>query len=355
MNPLRNAMNHIPFRSLHSLLAGLLLLAVAPSLRADIKVRLSVKFIHDNDATGSPPAASNIGTQTGFAAEVVRGNAVLAATGRGYTLEVVEYLPIQPPAPANQPADYWFNLPARSNKQTIENAALAATAVWRWHPSAINIYVNNSASGQCSFVGGGSSIALGSTIGIGTVLHEIGHFFNLAHTHAGDYADQPNPASGIFTAADLHDGDGFAETANDNPNIGNHDQLSGALFGHNYNAATAAEKATVDSAYENVMSYHNENTLLSVQSDYSTLFANNQRNGVCNGKTWFLATDGSTLASGTGAALPLATISAGLSHVATPNDILLLRAGSYSAPPGGTISTPCTLRATRGSVTIHTP
>ena len=334
--------------------ASFLVMLVTAS--ADITVRVSVKFIHNNDVASSPPGGI-IGNSTGFATEVTYGNAILAATSAGYSLNVVEYLEIQPPVPAGQASGYWYNLPARSNRQTIETAALADTATWRWNPNAINIYVNNSSSGQCSFVGGGSSIALGGTVNTGTVVHEIGHVFNLLHTHAGDYADNTNPASGVFALADLQDGDALTETARDNPNITTNDQLCQAIFGHTYNAptATAAERATVDSAFQNVMSYHTEATLLSVQMDIWALNANGARNGFCNGRTWFVANGGNDGSPGNSAAQPLATVASGLSHVSSANDVVLLRNGSYGAPAGGVISTPCTLHATRGPVTVHFP
>ena len=331
-----------------------LLTATLATARADITVQISVKFIHNNDPANTRPGGA-IGTVAGFGAEITYGNAVLGATGRGYSLNVVEYLDIQPPPPAGQSAGYWYNLPARANRQTIETAALASTAVWRWNPNAINIYVNNSSSGQCSFVGTGSSISLGGSVGTGTVLHETGHIFNLAHTHAGDYSTNNNPPSGIFVLGDLQDGDSLVETAIDNPNISSNNQLCGALFGKTYALANAGEQATVDSAFQNVMSYHTEAVLLSVQMDLWTLNANGARLPFCNGRTWFLANGGNDGAAGNAAALPLATVSSGLSHVSTANDVVLLRSGSYGAPAGGVLATPCTLRATRGEATVHFP
>ena len=409
------------------------ILAVPAAVRADIEVRVSVKFIHDNNPANTRPGGS-IGTAMGFGTEVTSGNGVLAATGRGYSLKVVEYLDIQPPAPvaasasvtggttdknatvtcgntaglqnfmrvqgtgipantvilsidsnksftmsanatatnvsvaitASFPGDHWFNLPARAGgvKQYVEATALASQAVWAWNSSAINIYVNDTSSGQCSFVGGGSTITLGGKVVEGTVLHETGHFFNLSHTHALDYSSNTNPSSGIFTLSDLMDGDGLSETANDNPNIGSQDQLSQALFGIPYNQpatppnapfANAVQRAVVDSSFQNVMSYHTEAVLLPVQMDIWTTTANDARNGFCTGRTWFVANGGSDSASGKTATLPLGTLSSAVAHIGTVNDILLLRNGSYTAPSGGTISTPCTLRATRGDVIIHFP
>jgi hypothetical protein len=148
---------------------------------ANLNVNLSVKFILNADGTRPN---GGIGSASGFGGEVSHGNQVLSATGRGFRLVVVEYLDIQPPAPAGQSEDYWFKLPARENRQTIESAARADPGTWRWHESAINIYVNNTSSGQCAFVGSGSAISLGKSVAPGTVVHEIGHIFNLLHTHA---------------------------------------------------------------------------------------------------------------------------------------------------------------------------
>ena len=328
-------------------LALLVLLGSISHLRADITVRLSVKFILD--ANGAHPPGG-IGTNSGFQAEVDRGNAILAATGRGYQLQVVDYLPIQPPAPVGKPANYWFTNDARGGRATFEAAALADRATWRWNRDAINIHVNGSGSGQCSFIGSGLSISLGDDIGAGTVLHEIGHFFNLLHTHAGDYDDNTNPISGVFTAAQLADGDRLPETPKDNPNITTRDQLCGALFNTTYSAATPQQRTVVDSTFENVMSYHNENFLLPVQMDIWGRSANGARLFVCNGRTWFVAIGGSDGNSGSSAESPFATISRALRSIGTTNDIILVRSGTFIAPPGGVINTPCTLRATRGSV-----
>jgi hypothetical protein len=332
---------------------GLLFLLGGAQLRADITVRVSVKFILKPD--GTRPAAGSIGTTAGFDAEITRGNLILAATGRGYRLQVVEYLDIRPPVPGGQPSDYWYNLDARSNRAFIEGAATGDQATWRWNANSINIYVNNSSSGQCSFVGTGGAITLGNDIGTGTVLHEVGHFFNLQHTHAGDYGDNPNTPP--YAASDLRDGDGLAETANDNPNISNHDQLSQALFGHVYSAATTGEKSVVDSAYENVMSYHNENTLLSDQMDIWTSNASSARRGFCTGRTWLvdrnngcLFHDGSMSCSFFSGAYSV--VRDGVSS-AQSGDIVLIRPGNYNEPM--TINKAVTLRSTRGSATIGLP
>lgn len=329
----------------------LFLLGGISASHAEIAVRISVKFILNTN--GAYSTGGNIGTNAGFQAEIDRGNPILAATGRAYKMQVVEYIGIQPPAPAGSNANYWYNLDARNNRSTIENAAMADTVTWRWNPTALNIYVNNSSSGSCSFIGSGVSISLGKTVSTGTVLHEVGHFFNLNHTHALDYADNTNPA--VFTMADLADGDGFAETARDNPNITTSNQLCVALFNKVYTNATAGEQAFVDTAFENVMSYHNENALLPIQMDLWGRGANGARLFVCSGRTWFVANDGLDSSTGDNAGSPFATLQRGLSSVGGADDVILLRAGNYLAPVGGAISTPCTVSATRGTISIFKP
>src|SRR5262249_40095972 len=127
-------------------------------------------------------------------------------------------------------------------------------ATWGWNANAINVYVNNSSSGQCSFVGQGSTIALGTSIVTGTVLHEVGHIFNLKHTHAGD-SDCSNGLN------PLADGDGLSETIPDDL-CRNRDQLSQGYYSRNYDELTSAEQDYVNSSWLNVMSYHQEDQLL---------------------------------------------------------------------------------------------
>jgi hypothetical protein len=49
---------------------------------------------------------------------------------------------------------------------------------------------------------------------------------------------------------------------------------------------------------------------------------------------------------------PVKTISSALNRTHNGDDVVLLRHGTYVAPGGGTINTPCTLRATRGDVDV---
>jgi hypothetical protein len=336
---------------LRILAATMVLVAGAGTVHAEIEVWLSVKFILRPDGTRPTGSGVDISTVSGFRSEVNWGNQAMARVGRGFRLRVVEYLDIQPPVPSGQPTDYWYNLPTRDERQTIETAALADQTTWRWHTGAINIYVNNSSSGSCSFVNGGSSIALGGTLfSSGTVIHEIGHFFNLSHTHAGD----PACPVAAGTATPVADGDTLPETIPDH-NCLTRDQLSQSNFtGRVYAALTPAEQTQVNSSWLNVMSYHQAEILLPDQMDRWTTNANTARLFACLGQTWFVAPFGSDANSGTLPGTPFATIARAQASIELPNDVILLRSGVYNAP-AARLNVPATYCATRGPVFITAP
>ena len=324
---------------------GLVILMFAGTMAtalANRDVLLSVKII--KNSAGTPPSGG-VAARSGFDAEVTHGNQVLAATGRGYELAVVEFLYIQPPAPSGQPADYWFSLDARSNRAVFEAAALADKATWLWNDNAINIYINDSASGECSFPHGGFAISLGKTlfpsIGSGSVVHEIGHFFGLRHTHIGDQNNKVD---------NWGDGDGLVETLPDDP-----DATLGDINAR-YPAETQQKR---DDLYYNVMSYHAENRLLPVQMDIWDANAADFRMAVCRPRVWWVANFGSDANSGADPNFPAATLSHGLLGAATSlgpvHDDIMLNGGTYVAPTGGVISTPCSIRAFGGIVTVVHP
>jgi hypothetical protein len=320
--------------------ASLLLLLAAGPLSA-IDVRISVKFIRDSNGNNPTPAAprtTDISNPTTFAAEVVSANAILDATQRGYRIIALEYLYIRPPEPIlppGLPANFWYNLDARSNRAVFEAAATADPATWQWRTNAINIYVNNTTSGQCSFSGTGNSISLGREIANGTVLHEIGHFFDLRHTHPGDYDGMLNGWG---------DGDSLAETLPDDPDASIAD----------VNAFHAAQPAQLrNDLINNVMSYHNETALLPVQMDIWGTTGNGPRFGFVSGKTFFVSTAGlDALFWGESSGLPLRTLAVAQTRVSSPrlHDTILMRPGTYNESV--TISSACTLRAANGTVTI---
>ena len=108
-------------------------------LRAEIEVWLSAKIILNSDGSRPGNAAGSVS----ISAEVKDGNAALSLAAREFNPRVVEQLDIQPAAPSGQPAGYWFNLDARTNRAVFEAAALADPATWRWHTGVINEQVHH--------------------------------------------------------------------------------------------------------------------------------------------------------------------------------------------------------------------
>jgi hypothetical protein len=324
-----------------------------------VDIRLSIKII--TDGSGNNPTSGITAPDTVEAKidrDITDANDTLRRTQRGYRLKRDPFIYISPPVPSMQPSTYWFTLPARQNRATVEAAATAAPTTWAWSGSAVNFYVNHSSSGQCSFPPDSHAITLGSGFIPGTVLHELGHFFALRHTHAGDYADQP--AGPNFTAADLADGDSLTETANDNPNITTRDQLSVALWNAPYASLTVSQQNVVNSAWRNVMSYHVDEDLLPVQMNILTDHANNTstRHYAVSGWTRFIAPTGSDTIFGLSnncivSGVPGRTLAHAVSHAAGANDgheIILLGAGTYSGPI--TIGSPVTLRTDVGQTAV---
>ena len=323
------------------LVAGLGLVIWAASVTtawADQQVNISVKVIRST--SGTRPSGG-IADYSGFQTEVAKGNTVLANTGRGYRLVTVEFVDIQPPVPGGQPADYWYSLNARTNRAAFEAAAVADPATWLWRTNAINVFINNSSSGQCSFPPNAYAISLGKLIVQGTVIHEIGHFFFLFHTHAGDTDGMVGPWT---------DGDGLPETLDDDPDA------SLAQINAQYPGETQQKR---DDLFYNVMSYHQEDRLLPVQMDKWGTNALGVRSFAVSRRTWYVANDGNDSASGDGAGVPFATLahaaSVAATSVGTPRDVIMLYTGTYTTPAGNRLATPSTLQAYGGGARIVKP
>ena len=353
--------------SIISLAAALLPGPFVPSALADdgvINIRVSVKVIRSS--TGAEPTNGLTAPRTVddlITDEINRGNETLRRTQRGYRLLLLPVQRIQPAKPSGQTdADYWFTLAARENRAALETAAAGNTTTWKWDSTAMNVYINNTGSGQCSFPGDGQTIMMGTDIGAGTLFHEAGHFFNLSHTHGGDYDNPRTGATRVFTASELTDGDALAETANDNPNIITINQLSGALYaGATYASLPAFQQRVVNSAFENVMSYHNENELLPNQMNLFTDAANSSssRHAAVSGYTRYVESYGSNTIvfglsnDGLVSSSPLKTLAKAVANAGAANDgdeIILLGNAHFNEPM--TISTPVTLRTSQGNTAV---
>ncbi|HXG49573.1 MAG TPA: hypothetical protein VNO52_18265 [Methylomirabilota bacterium] len=289
-------------RSLCLALAGATLALIPTPIRAVVEWRVSVKFILG--PSGQMPTSSGGFGTNGVAltsAAAVRANIdvanrLLANWARGYQIRLTEVTNVNV-------LSSWFNTPARNeaNRDQLETLVLANKSACRWRDDAINIYINNTQSGICSFPDADNSdqiIFVGSDAYDTLLLHEIGHFFNVHHTHDGEFALNANgtPCTNNCACAQQFVGflDGAADTIGDNQCM-SRDQISIANYNQPFASLDATKQAAVQRVWRNLMSYHSgsgEGQILDVltpdQCDIATDAANGPRAFVTTGKNWFV-------------------------------------------------------------------
>ena len=337
-------------------LAALALLLSVATSHAQLEWRISVKFILG--AGGQmPTATASFGASSVFLTNnqavidnIAFANRILDQTCRGIRFRLTEI----------QTVSGWsgfYNIAARDggNKAKLEAVATSnatTRAQFFWRDDAINVYINNSSSGYCSFPGDGNVIFAGATAYDALIIHECGHFFSLRHTHDTEQfrnANGTSCGSGCACAQRLGGDDGIADTLLDNECWDRAEIAAGN---------PGANDFKIDNTWMNLMSYHlPQDRLTTLQLDAMTDSANSSRNNVASGRTKFvdrdcsvLFPDGSSFCEGLVG--PYRTVGAGVSGAAN-GSIVLIRSGTYIEP--GTINKPLTLRATRGSVTIGNP
>lgn len=198
---------------------------------ANIPFRVSIKFIVD--ANGNRPLFGNFNTTDEVNAEINSGNAILKAMLSELRIQVTEIvdLPISL-------SIYSKTVVNEANKNTIRNLAIANPVAWKWRTNAINIYVTGGAgSAYSSFPPINDVVLFGQNCSNtpSCLLHELGHSFNLFHTHADDSC---------------------SDTLNDNSSWINKDQMAVNNYGQIYNLLTGVQKNNVDMTWSNFMSYH---------------------------------------------------------------------------------------------------
>ena len=349
---------------------GVCLLPVG-TVRGDINIRLSVRAVL-NPATGNrQPGVSDLQ----FSNTVVEMQAMLESYGRGYRLQWTGNA-LMNVGGLNQfnsgPSRYYdvdfVNDPnGDALKDQFEANAVANPATYGWDASAVNIYIVRFGGANwnvCSFPG--SQIILVNGVrgytNSGTVLHEIGHYFNLSHTFNGRQnlnANGTTCTNGCSCALAIGGGnDGVADTILDHDCWSDQNDIAQGNYGMNYAGLTASRQAAVDRIWFNLMSYHGRqhstDLLTSDQLDRWTDSANTDRPAVRTGRTRFVDRDNASGVYLGTSGLPYRTLTTGLNAAtATGSDIVLIRPGNYDEPQ--TITKAVTLRATRGHAVIGLP
>lgn len=330
----------------------------ALSGHAQIQWRISVKFILG--ASGQMPTNSN-----GFSGNSVNltnrqavidnfnlANQLLDRTGRGFRFNLTEIQEVSG-------ASGFFMLSARSepNKVALEAVATSnatSRAQFFWRDDAINVYINNTSSGICSFVGSGNIIFTGSASYNTLILHECGHFFDLLHTHNSEQYRNSNgttcSSTNLCGCAQLIGGDdGIPDTVLDHQCWDRPALVAGN---------PGASAFQIDNVWLNVMSYHlPQDRFTEDQMDRLTDTASIARRFVASGRTWFVDRNcGSIIRNGSSRcdafSGPFGLVRDGLNN-ASSGDIVLIRAGNYNERT--TFSRPATLRASRGAVVLGRP
>lgn len=327
---------------------------VCNSMQAQ-EIRLSFKVILDPN-TGNRPSYA---TEEFFNDAMTFMNEVICKSGRGMkfskeaTIEIggknhsisKKYYSANPIDKTVSP--HWLI--------QLETDAQNNTATYFWRQNRINIYFNGGGGGGvCSLPNYASNQDEASLIGSGsmvTILHEVGHFFNLCHTQGCDCnsCDTCNKSKS----------DKINDTLEDLA-CWSRDSIATNAFGKNYNGLTLTQQKQVDDTYNNVMSYHfgDRDRLTELQLDrwVQSIFEYQSRKDVVSSLPIYVDDNkGCVEVNCIASPLePIKYIDPAIDKLETTSNrnILVLKPGNYNIKDNRIIKTNCVITGTGGGNAI---
>lgn len=315
-----------------------------------VKVNLSVKVILDSIG-GLPPNYSD----SKIVDIVEEMNDLMITYHRGIRFVNKEIIHIG--GENSIVTNRYFDVNVGVRRDELELDAEANPSLYEWKNNAINIYINGASLGKtvgsCSFSHfiADEILFIRSSDGLHAkvFLHEIGHFFDLRHTHNGSTPDSCNTNPNIWVPGnDLID-----DTLEDHSCWNDYDQMAQNSYGRNFDKLTSQNrKDAVIRTFENIMSYHGTSRyeLTELQLDKITDMIHEEptRSDVTTGTSFFVSPSPTCGAFCTGKSkkeFPLVDLA--LSAISNNgNDMIVLRSGTHEVV-SNVISQPVFIKATR--------
>lgn len=319
--------------------------AHAVDIRISIKVILGPSDEWPDNTNTIGTTGVNLNSETAIRDNIDLTNRILASHGLGYRFVLRNDTVYTLSGFDNS----WFITDARTAafRDSVEDAATAnaaAKVTWKWHDDAVNIYLNDSRSGYCSKASDSrSAITIGAGAYDELIVHEVGHFFCLSHTHTAD-------SNG--TVVDWADGDGLSDTLDDDA-----DATAANINARYGGVPVPLQPQNVrDDLIFNIMSYHaSVNRFTWLQREHYIDTLNVERAAVANGRFRYVAPDGSNAQNGLTLATRVQTIGRALQFTSSTADVVLIQSGNYSLSAQGvatTLTQPATYTARRGPVNL---